>query len=100
MSCPLQTVCFTRVAAVRSSTGGPAAAQRTALAQLVDALLGQDKYTGAEALILSGYKGLKSREATILHQGKRRLPEASERVAKLYQTWAKPEKAAEWREKI
>jgi hypothetical protein len=40
------------------------------------------------------------RESSILPQGKRRLPEAAERVVKLDQTWGKPEKAAEWREKI
>jgi hypothetical protein len=33
-------------------------------------------------------------------QGKRRLPEAAERVVKLYQSWRKPERAAEWREEI
>jgi hypothetical protein len=33
-------------------------------------------------------------------EGKRRLPEAAERVVKLYQTWGKSEKAAVWREKI
>jgi hypothetical protein len=33
-------------------------------------------------------------------QGRRRLPEAAERLVKLYTAWGKPEKAAEWREKI
>jgi len=42
--------------------------------------LGQGKYAEAEPLILSGYEGLKSREATILPQGRSRLPEAAERV--------------------
>jgi hypothetical protein len=28
------------------------------------------------------------------------LPEAAERVVKLYTAWGKPEKVAEWREKI
>jgi hypothetical protein len=63
--------------------------------QLGGALLGQGKYAEAEPLILSGYERLKSREATNLPQGKRRLPEAAERLVKLYQTWGKPEKAAE-----
>jgi hypothetical protein len=33
-------------------------------------------------------------------QGRRRLPEAAGRVVKLSQSWGKPEKTAEWREKI
>jgi hypothetical protein len=49
---------------------------------------------------LSGYEGLKTRESTILPQGKRRLPEAAQRVVKLYTAWGKPEKAGEWLEKI
>jgi hypothetical protein len=68
--------------------------------QLGGALLGQGKYAEAEPFIVSGYEGLKSREATILPQGKRRLPEAADRVVKLYTAWGKPEKAVEWREKI
>ena len=60
----------------------------------------QGKYAEAQPLILAGYEGFKSREATILPQGKRRVPEAAERVVKLYQAWGKPEKAAEWREKV
>src|ERR1700693_1498610 len=58
------------------------------------------KYAEAGPLILSGYEGLKARESTVLPQGKRRLPEAGERVVKLYQSWGKLEKAAEWLEKI
>jgi tetratricopeptide (TPR) repeat protein len=68
--------------------------------QLGGTLLGQGKYAEAQPLILAGYEGFKSREATILPQGKRRVPEAAERVVKLYQAWGKPEKAAEWREKV
>lgn len=63
-------------------------------------LLGRGKYAEAEPLILSGYEGLKSREATILPQSKRRLPEVAERLGKLYQAGGKPEKAIEWRAKI
>ncbi len=63
-------------------------------------LLGQMKYALAEPLLLSGYEGMKAREATILAAGKPRLPEAGDRVVKLYDAWRKPEKAAEWRKRL
>ena len=46
-------------------------------------LLGQKRYDQAEPLILSGYEGMKAREAKIPPGGKPRLTEAAERVAKL-----------------
>jgi hypothetical protein len=67
---------------------------------LGDSLLGQKKYALAEPLLISGYEGLKAREATIAAAGKPRLPEAGERLVKLYDAWGKPEKAAQWRNKL
>jgi tetratricopeptide (TPR) repeat protein len=64
------------------------------------ALLGQGRYAEAEPLIVSGYEGLKARAATIPAQGKGRLPEASERVARLYEAWGKPEQARGWKERL
>jgi tetratricopeptide (TPR) repeat protein len=63
-------------------------------------LLGQAKYAEAEALIVEGYEGMKARKARIPPPGKPRLTEAAERVVKLYKTWGKPEKAAEWRARV
>jgi serine/threonine protein kinase/tetratricopeptide (TPR) repeat protein len=63
-------------------------------------LLGQKKYVEAEPLVVSGYDGLKAREAKIPEVSKARLTEAGERVVQLYSAWGKPEKAAEWRAKI
>jgi Tetratricopeptide repeat len=63
-------------------------------------LLGQKKYAEAEPLILSGYEGMKAREARIPPQGKPRMADASERVVKLYEAWEKKDKAAEWRAKL
>ncbi len=63
-------------------------------------LLGQKKYAEAEPLIVSGYEGLKAREAKIPPLAKPRLSEAAERVLKLYQAWDKPDKAAEWKAKL
>jgi hypothetical protein len=60
-------------------------------------LLGQKKYAEAESLIVSGYEGLKAREARIPPPGRPRFCEASLRVLKLYESWGKPEKSAAWR---
>ncbi|AMV37861.1 serine/threonine-protein kinase [Planctomyces sp. SH-PL62] len=63
-------------------------------------LLGQSRTAEAEALILSGYEGMKAREAAIPPQGKPRLGEAAARVVRLYESWGKPEEAARWRAKL
>ncbi len=61
----------------------------------------------AEKMLLSGYAGLKQREAAISKSGKIRIPEALERLVKLYTDWhaAEPDKdyetkAAEWQTKL
>jgi eukaryotic-like serine/threonine-protein kinase len=64
------------------------------------ALLGQKKYAESEPLIVSGYEGMKAREAKIPPPGKPRLTEAAERVVKLYEAWGKKDKAAEWRARL
>ena len=63
-------------------------------------LLGQKKYALAEPLILSGYEGMRAREAKIPPQGKPRLTDAADRVVELYESWGKQEKAAQWRAKL
>jgi hypothetical protein len=65
-------------------------------------LMGQKKYAEAEPLILSGCEGMKAREAAISPPYNKQLllPEAAERVVKLYEAWGKPAKAAEWRAKL
>jgi serine/threonine protein kinase len=68
--------------------------------QLGGSLLGQKKYAEAEPLILSGYEGLKVRQAKIPAPDKPRLAEAAERVVPLYEAWGKRDKAAEWRAKL
>jgi hypothetical protein len=50
--------------------------------------------------LLFGYEGMKAREAKIPAPAKPRLPEAGERVAKLYVAWGNAEKAIEWRKKL
>lgn len=71
-----------------------------AQAMLGGALLGQKKYTDAEPLLLSGYQGMKQREAKIPPQGKVRLTEALERLVQLYEATGKKEEADKWRKKL
>jgi serine/threonine-protein kinase len=63
-------------------------------------LLGQKKYAEAEPLIVSGYEGMRAREARIPPPGRPRLTEAFERVLKLYEAWGQPDKVAEWRARL
>ena len=63
-------------------------------------LLGQKNYADAEPLLLSGYEGIKEREAKIPLQGKPRLTEAMERLVQLYDAWSKPDQAAAWRKSL
>jgi hypothetical protein len=51
-------------------------------------------------LVLSGYEGMKAREAKIPPPSKPRFTEAAERVVRLYEEWGKKDKAAEWRTKL
>ncbi len=64
------------------------------------ALLGQRKYAESESLLLSGYEGLKQREATIPRTGKSRLKEAAEYLVRLYEASDQPDKAAQWKETV
>ncbi|MBI1324761.1 protein kinase [bacterium] len=64
------------------------------------ALMGQKKYAESEPLIVSGYEGMKAREAQIPPPGRLQLTEASVQVVKLYEAWGKMEKVAEWRARL
>jgi tetratricopeptide (TPR) repeat protein len=68
--------------------------------QLGGSLLGQKKLVEAEPLILSGYEGMKAREARIPAPNKKFLTAAAERVVKLYEVWGKKDKAEQWRAKL
>jgi hypothetical protein len=64
------------------------------------ALAGQKKFAEAEPLLVSGYEGLKQREAKIPAVGKARIKEALERLVRLYTAWGQPEKAAMWQQQL
>ena len=57
------------------------------------ALLGQRKYAEAEPFLRDGFLGLKQREAKILPIDKKRLAEAAERLADLYDATGRPDQA-------
>jgi len=63
-------------------------------------LLGQQKYADAEPLLLSGYEGMKLREASIPPAGRLRLKEALERLVRLYDEWGKVDEAAKWKAEL
>jgi tetratricopeptide (TPR) repeat protein len=63
-------------------------------------LLGQEKYADAEPLLLSGYQGMKSREARIPSWARSRLATAGERVVQLYESTGRKAEAAKWRSQL
>jgi tetratricopeptide (TPR) repeat protein/predicted Ser/Thr protein kinase len=64
-------------------------------------LLGQQKYAEAEPLLLSGYEGMKQREARVRGgNGEPRLREALQRLVQLYKATNRPEQAADWEGKL
>jgi hypothetical protein len=54
----------------------------------------------AESLLVSGYRGMMLREAAVPLEDRLVLTQAGELIAQLYKLWEKPEKAAEWRERL
>jgi len=64
------------------------------------ALLGQKKLAQAEPLLLAGYQGMKEREAAIPPSGRVRIPEALERLVKVYEAQGNEAEAATWRSKL
>jgi tetratricopeptide (TPR) repeat protein/tRNA A-37 threonylcarbamoyl transferase component Bud32 len=64
-------------------------------------LLGQQKYAEAEPELLSGYEGMKQREAKVRGgNGEPRLREALQRLVQLYEATNRPEQAADWKNKL
>jgi len=64
---------------------------------LGESLARQKKYADAEALLLTGYEGMKQRAAAIPANGKVRLTEAAQRLVQLYEATGKTDQANEWR---
>jgi serine/threonine protein kinase/tetratricopeptide (TPR) repeat protein len=60
-------------------------------------LLGLNKYSEAEPLLLKGYEGMKRRENKIPTIDKVHLTDARERLVRLYDALNKPNEASKWR---
>jgi eukaryotic-like serine/threonine-protein kinase len=60
-------------------------------------LLGQKKFAEAEPRLLSGYQGLKARVGTFSPPQKNQTNEVLDRIIKLYDGFARKDKADEWR---
>jgi hypothetical protein len=66
-------------------------------------LAGQKRFADAEPILLSAYDGMMSRQSTVARAYPIRpklQEEGGTRIVQLYQDWGRPEKAAEWREKL
>ena len=63
-------------------------------------LAGQKRFAEAEPLLVSGREGMVQREATVPADSLSLVLRAGQRIVELYQGWGKPEKAAEWRQKV
>jgi tetratricopeptide (TPR) repeat protein len=63
-------------------------------------LAGQSQYAEAESLLVSGYRGMMQRQAAVPLEDRLVLSQAGERIIQLYENWQKPEKAAQWRERL
>ncbi|MGE3108593.1 MAG: tetratricopeptide repeat protein [Phycisphaerales bacterium] len=86
--------------AIREKTQPDAWTTFNTKSMLGGVLLGQSKLAEAEPLLLAGYQGLKDREATIPPLGKARIPEALERLVKLYEIKGNEPEAAAWRRRL
>ena len=67
---------------------------------LASAVASRGRYDEAESLALAAYEGMKGREGEVAARDRARLAKAAERIASLYDSWSKPEKAALWRSTI
>lgn len=63
-------------------------------------LAGQKKYSEAESLLLASHEGLEITGSSLSESEAKRLKSVRESLAELYRDWGKPEKAAEWKNKL
>jgi serine/threonine protein kinase len=68
-------------------------------AMLGASLLGKRKFEEAEPLLISGYEGMREREASIRERNKV-LAETLQNLVQLFEATSQPDVAAEWRERL
>jgi hypothetical protein len=87
--------------AIRENASPDAWARFYALLLLGDSLIGQDRYAEAEQPTLSGYEGMKAREAQIPFLDRsRRIDDAAVQVVHLYEEWGKRDQATAWKARL
>ena len=62
------------------------------------ALAGERKYAEAEALLLSGYRGLQQHKDFMPFENRGNVQRARQELVRLYEQWHKSQQAANWRE--
>ncbi len=60
-------------------------------------LAGQGKFAEAEPMLIGGYQGMNGQISSIPFEVRAEIGETSRRIAQLYDSWGRAEKAAEWR---
>jgi hypothetical protein len=63
-------------------------------------LAGQRMYSESEAPLISGYRGMIDREASIPFEERSALTQTAKWIIALYESWGKPMKAAEWQNQL
>lgn len=63
-------------------------------------LLGEKRFDEAEGLLVSGYEGLRQREAAMAASDRAGITRAAQRIVQLYRDWGKAALAAEWQKKV
>ncbi len=71
-----------------------------AKSMLGEALMDQKKFADAEPLLLSGYEGLKQREAKLPPEAKVSLTKALERLVRFHEARGHKDEAARWRKEL
>ncbi len=62
--------------------------------------MARKQYAEAEPLLISGYNGLRDREAAMPIANKSRLEKAAQRLVRLYEEAGRPDKAAQWKRNV
>jgi tetratricopeptide (TPR) repeat protein len=63
-------------------------------------LMALGRFGEAESLLVNGYRGLLERKDTIPRESRSALGQAGVRIIELYRNWGKPEKAADWEQRL
>jgi serine/threonine protein kinase len=78
----------------------PAEDRQQASELLRSVLMALGDLAAAEPLLIAAYEGMKQREVTISLVDKERLKKGLQRLVRFYQETNRPEKAAEWKQKV